>query len=142
MYTIRLRSAGKGLIRQNCLWILQMEEVFPYLQNALVLQMQPILLWRELSPSEEKQCRSDIPSARQASIFTPICSMPAVSVVSNGQSGQGIYTDVIALMASGRIDMRKMVTGRVHLEDIEEGLAQAANRVSGKVLVSMDYPRL
>ena len=61
---------------------------------------------------------------------------------SNGQSGQGIYTDVIALMASGRIDMRKMVTGRVHLEDIEEGLAQAANRVSGKVLVSMDYPKL
>lgn len=61
---------------------------------------------------------------------------------SNGQSGQGIYTDVIALMASGRIDMRKMVTGRVHLEDIEAGLAQAANRVSGKVLVSMDYPRL
>lgn len=61
---------------------------------------------------------------------------------SNGQSGQGIYSDVIALMASGRIDMRKMVTGRVHLEDIEVGLAQAANRVSGKVLVSMDYPRL
>jgi len=61
---------------------------------------------------------------------------------SNGQSGQGIYSDVIALMASGRIDMRKMVTGRVHLEDIEEGLAQAANRVSGKVLVSMEYPKI
>ena len=61
---------------------------------------------------------------------------------SNGQSGQGIYSDVIALMASGRIDMRKTVTGRVHLEDIEVGLEQAANRVSGKILVSMDYPRL
>ncbi|HWQ80427.1 MAG TPA: scyllo-inosose 3-dehydrogenase [Anaerovoracaceae bacterium] len=61
---------------------------------------------------------------------------------SNGQSGQGIYTDVIALMASGRIDMRKMVTARVHLEDIEKGLSQAANRISGKVLVSMNYPRL
>ncbi|MCL2864075.1 MAG: alcohol dehydrogenase catalytic domain-containing protein [Lachnospiraceae bacterium] len=61
---------------------------------------------------------------------------------SNGQSGQGIYNDVIALMASGRIDTRKMVTGRVHLEDIENGLIQAANRVSGKVLVSMDYLRL
>lgn len=60
---------------------------------------------------------------------------------SNGQSGQGIYSDVIALMASGRIDMRKMVTARVHLEDIENGLAQAANRISGKVLVSMVYPR-
>ncbi|HML38614.1 MAG TPA: scyllo-inosose 3-dehydrogenase [Bacillota bacterium] len=60
---------------------------------------------------------------------------------SNGQSGQGIYSDVIALMASGRIDMRKMVTNRVHLEDIEIGLAEANNRISGKVLVSMDYPR-
>ena len=60
---------------------------------------------------------------------------------SNGQSGQGIYSDVISLMASGRIDMRKMVTGRVHLEDIESGLAQAESGVSGKVLVGMNYPK-
>ncbi|MFV0529452.1 MAG: scyllo-inosose 3-dehydrogenase [Lachnospiraceae bacterium] len=57
---------------------------------------------------------------------------------SNGQSGQGIYPDVIALMASGRIDMRKMVTGRYNLEDIEEGMKITA----GKVLVSTEYPRL
>ena len=57
---------------------------------------------------------------------------------SNGQSGQGIYPDVIALMASGRIDMRKMVTGRYNLEDIEEGVKVTA----GKVLVSTSYPRL
>ena len=38
---------------------------------------------------------------------------------SNGQSGQGIYSDVICMMASGRIDMRHMVTDRVHLEDIK-----------------------
>jgi len=56
---------------------------------------------------------------------------------SNGQSGMGIYPDVIALMASGRIDMRKMVTGRFNLEDIEEGMKITA----GKVLVSTDYPR-
>lgn len=57
---------------------------------------------------------------------------------SNGQSGQGIYPDVIALMASGRIDMRKMCTGRFNLEDIEEGMKITA----GKVLVSTAYPRL
>ena len=57
---------------------------------------------------------------------------------SNGQSGQGIYPDVIALMASGRIDMRKMVTGRFNLEDIEEGMKITA----GKVLISTAYPRL
>lgn len=56
---------------------------------------------------------------------------------SNGQSGQGIYPDVIALMASGRIDMRKMVTGRYNLEDIEEGM----KITSGKVLVSTSYER-
>ncbi|CUH95117.1 hypothetical protein P22_1186 [Propionispora sp. 2/2-37] len=56
---------------------------------------------------------------------------------SNGQSGQGIYPDVIALMASGRIDMRKMVTGRYHLEDIEEGMKITA----GKVLVSTAYEK-
>lgn len=56
---------------------------------------------------------------------------------SNGQSGQGIYPDVIALMASGRIDMRKMVTGRYNLEDIAEGM----KITSGKVLVSTSYSK-
>jgi len=60
---------------------------------------------------------------------------------SNGQSGQGIYSDVIALVASGRIDMRGMVTGRINLEDIEDGFAQAKKGVSGKILVGIDYPR-
>lgn len=57
---------------------------------------------------------------------------------SNGQSGEGIYPDVIALMAAGRIDMRKMVTGRYNLEDIEEGM----KLTSGKVLVSTSYDRI
>ncbi len=61
---------------------------------------------------------------------------------SNGQSGQGIYSDVIALMASGRIDMRKMVTARVHLEDIMHGMALAGNRTAGKVLVSTQYDKI
>jgi Zn-dependent alcohol dehydrogenase len=41
-------------------------------------------------------------------------------------------------MASGRIDMRKMISGRFNLEDIEEGF----KIMSGKVLVSTEYPRL
>lgn len=61
---------------------------------------------------------------------------------SNGQSGQGIYSDVIALMASGRIDMRKMVTARVHLEDIMYGMELAGNRTAGKVLVSTLYDKM
>lgn len=61
---------------------------------------------------------------------------------SNGQSGQGIYPDVIALMAAGRIDMRNMVTSRVPLEEIEEGIKLAGNRVAGKVLVSAQYDKV
>ena len=57
---------------------------------------------------------------------------------SNGQSGLGIYDDVAALMSAGRIDMRKICTGRYNLEDIEEGMKITA----GKVLVSTAYPRL
>lgn len=62
----------------------------------------------------------------------------AIIAGSNGQSGQGIYPDVIALMAAGRIDMRKMCTGRYNLEDIDEGMKIMA----GKVLISTEYPRL
>ena len=51
---------------------------------------------------------------------------------SNGQSGQGIYLDVISLMASGRIDMRKMVTARVPLKDIATGMQLAKERSAGK----------
>ena len=71
----------------------------------------------------------------------PFMFKAATITGSNGQSGQGIYSDVIALMASGRIDMRKMVTARVHLEDIMYGIELAGNRTAGKVLVSTTYTR-
>ncbi len=58
---------------------------------------------------------------------------------SNGQSGCGIYPDVINLMASGRIDMRKAITGRVSLEDIQKGLDQSSAGAAGKILVSTMY---
>lgn len=61
---------------------------------------------------------------------------------SNGQSGLGIYSDVISLMAAGRVDPRKMVTGRVNLEDILIGMEEADNRISGKILVSTEYPKV
>jgi len=57
---------------------------------------------------------------------------------SNGQSGEGIYRDVISLMASGRIDMRKMCTGRYNLEDIKQGMEVK----SGKVIISTEYERV
>ena len=58
---------------------------------------------------------------------------------SNGQSGCGIYPDVINLMAAGRIDMRKAITGRVALENIKQGLESSAKGAAGKILVSTMY---
>ncbi|MCC8166199.1 MAG: alcohol dehydrogenase catalytic domain-containing protein [Planctomycetes bacterium] len=58
---------------------------------------------------------------------------------SNGQSGCGIYPDVINLMAAGRIDMRKAITGRVSLEKIQDGLDASSKGAAGKILVSTMY---
>lgn len=58
---------------------------------------------------------------------------------SNGQSGCGIYPDVINLMSSGRIDMRKAITGRVSLENIQEGMDKSSKGAAGKILVSTMY---
>ncbi|MCD8141160.1 MAG: alcohol dehydrogenase catalytic domain-containing protein [Planctomycetaceae bacterium] len=58
---------------------------------------------------------------------------------SNGQSGCGIYPDVINLMASGRIDMRPAITGRVSLENIQQGLDASSKGAAGKILVSTMY---
>lgn len=58
---------------------------------------------------------------------------------SNGQSGCGIYPDVINLMSAGRIDMRKAITGRVSLEDIQKGLDASSQGAAGKILVSTMY---
>jgi threonine dehydrogenase-like Zn-dependent dehydrogenase len=51
-----------------------------------------------------------------------------------------VYSNVIALMASGRIDMSHMITHRVNLEEIKTGLTLASDDISGKILVSPDYP--
>lgn len=58
---------------------------------------------------------------------------------SMGQSGCGIYADVINLMASGRIDMSKAVSGRVSLENIGDGFDMMRKGAAGKVLVSAMY---
>lgn len=56
-----------------------------------------------------------------------------------GHAGNGIYPSVLSMMASGNLDMRKMVTGRYSLEHIEDAIAAARKPESGKVLVSFRY---
>lgn len=60
-------------------------------------------------------------------------------VGSIGQSGSGIYSDVIALMSSGRIDLAPMITDRVPLSRIDDAFVAARRATSGKVMVSSRY---
>lgn len=61
---------------------------------------------------------------------------------SNGHSGHGIFSSVIRLMASGRIDMRKIITSRVPLEQTDEAIKISTDRGDGKVLVSQYYSKI
>ena len=54
---------------------------------------------------------------------------------SNGYSGHAVFPNVIALMASGLIDMTKMVTDEFLLDKAEEAFATASARQCGKVVI-------
>ncbi|MGI6152866.1 MAG: scyllo-inosose 3-dehydrogenase [Christensenellaceae bacterium] len=60
-------------------------------------------------------------------------------VGSLGHAGSDIYPSVIRMMAQGSIDMRKIVTGRFNLSDVEEGIEAAKSGKHGKVLISQHY---
>ncbi|HEX4836617.1 MAG TPA: scyllo-inosose 3-dehydrogenase [bacterium] len=54
---------------------------------------------------------------------------------SQGHAGHGVFPNVIQLMASGRLDMRKIITHRFPLAQGEEALRQALTRGGGKVMI-------
>jgi threonine dehydrogenase-like Zn-dependent dehydrogenase len=54
---------------------------------------------------------------------------------SQGHAGHSVFPNVIQLMASGRLDMRKIITHRFSLEHGEEALRQACTREGGKVMI-------
>ena len=56
-----------------------------------------------------------------------------------GHAGDNIYPSVIQLMASGRIDMLKMVTARIPLSNAMDAIHLAEQRGEGKILVSQYY---
>jgi hypothetical protein len=59
----------------------------------------------------------------------------AAIVGSIGHSGSGAFGRVIALMAAGRLDMSRIVTERVGLDDAVGWLGRLRDRESGKVMV-------
>ena len=56
-----------------------------------------------------------------------------------GTAGSGVIPNVINMMASGAIDMRKIISGRFALDNIEEGINFAKSGVAGKVMISPLY---
>ncbi len=52
-----------------------------------------------------------------------------------GHSGYGTFQNVIRLMASGRVDLRPVITSRFPLARATDAVVQAAKRQDGKVMV-------
>ena len=54
---------------------------------------------------------------------------------SQGHSGDGIFPNVIRLMASGAVDNRKIITARFALDEVRDAIKQSGARTDGKILV-------
>lgn len=52
-----------------------------------------------------------------------------------GHSGNGTFPNVIRLMASGLIDMTRIVTARYSLDDVVDAIKQSTMRQDGKIMV-------
>jgi threonine dehydrogenase-like Zn-dependent dehydrogenase len=54
-----------------------------------------------------------------------------------GHSGYGIFPNVIRLMASGRIDMTRIITARYDLDGVVQAIKQSGERRDGKIMVKV-----
>ncbi|MEW5720103.1 MAG: scyllo-inosose 3-dehydrogenase [Chloroflexota bacterium] len=54
-----------------------------------------------------------------------------------GHTGYGTFGNIIKLMASSRLDMRKMITARYSLDQAAQAITSLTNRAGGKVMVKM-----
>jgi threonine dehydrogenase-like Zn-dependent dehydrogenase len=54
---------------------------------------------------------------------------------SQGHSGYGTFMNVIRLLASGRIDMTKIITRRFKLADVQDAMVQATKRTDVKITI-------
>ena len=52
-----------------------------------------------------------------------------------GHSGDATFPNVIRLVASGRLDLRPIITGRYALDQTVEAIALSTKRTDGKFLV-------
>ncbi len=74
----------------------------------------------------------------------PFVRRNAKIVGSMGHAGNNVFPSVLRMMESGRLDMRRMVTGRYPLSDTAAGIAASGRRElgHGKILISQHYSEI
>lgn len=78
----------------------------------------------------------------RAAIHAPILLNSLVSggnaiVGSRGHAGYGIYDNIIKLLASGRLQVKDMITTVTNFDNVLEALEQSVKRTDGKIMVRM-----
>ncbi|WP_066646066.1 scyllo-inosose 3-dehydrogenase [Christensenella timonensis] len=71
--------------------------------------------------------------------LTPFLIKGCAFTGSLGTAGNAIIPSVLRMMEQGNIDMRKIITGRYHLDLTAEAIEDAKSGVHGKILVSQNY---
>lgn len=79
----------------------------------------------------------------RAATSTPIMLNSMVTganaiIGSRGHSGSGVYPNLIALLASGRLQIGGMITAEYGLEQAKEALRRSVERRDGKIMVWLD----
>jgi threonine dehydrogenase-like Zn-dependent dehydrogenase len=73
---------------------------------------------------------------KEAPIYLELFQTHAAQLYgAQGHSGYGTFWNVIRLMASGKIDMRKIVTGRHPLGNFNEAVERLSKRIDAKILI-------
>lgn len=67
--------------------------------------------------------------------FNPLVSRANHIIGARGHAGHGIFSNVIRLMAAGRLRPKEMVTSRFDFDDVVAAVQRASLREDGKVLV-------
>ncbi len=56
---------------------------------------------------------------------------------SRGHSGYGIFPYIIRLLASGRLDIKKMITSRYPFKKVMDAIKASTKRIDGKILIKI-----
>ncbi|NPA96376.1 MAG: alcohol dehydrogenase catalytic domain-containing protein [Crenarchaeota archaeon] len=96
-------------------------ETFPQMQKSIAIGGK--VVWIGRAP-QEVAIYFEVFQIRRAQVFG-----------SQGHSGWGTFRNVIRLMASGRIDMTRIITSRFRLTEALKAFDRARERIDGKITI-------